>query len=66
MARSSKSGNDGNKINTEACAVLQDIHTAARSTMEPADYSSGYPAQPGNLRQGVWQGRLLSRGGRED
>jgi hypothetical protein len=65
MARSSKSGSDANKISGES-AKLEDIYTAAKSTMEPADYSSGYPAQPGNLRQGVWQGRLLPKGGEKD
>lgn len=58
--RNSAAGNDGNKIDTVQNAVLEDIHTAAKSTMEPADYQRGFPAQPGVLRQGVWQGRLLT------
>jgi hypothetical protein len=66
MARTSKSGSDGNKIDTSQNAKLQDIYSAAKSTMEAADYSSGYPAQPGNLRQGVWQGRLLPKGGERE
>lgn len=65
MARTSRTGQDGNKIDRTDQTVMADIHTAAKSTMEPADYSSGFPAQPGVLRQGVWQGRLLSKG-RED
>jgi hypothetical protein len=60
MARRSNVGQDGNKIDTTENARMQDIFTAAKSTMEPADYQRGYPAQPGVLRQGVWQGRLLS------
>ena len=61
MARNSRKGNDGNKIDTVAQVKLEDIYSAAKSTMEPADYKEGYPAQPGVLRQGVWQGRLLQR-----
>lgn len=64
--RNGNGGSDGNRIDTVSNAKMQDIYTAAKSTMEPADYSEGYPAQPGNLRQGVWQGRLLSRGGEKD
>lgn len=62
MARSSKNGSEGNKISNES-HKMADIYTAAKSTMGPTDYSSGYPAQPGNLRQGVWQGKLLPKGG---
>jgi hypothetical protein len=67
MARKSTTGgSEGGKIDTEQNAKLEDIYTAAKSTMEAADYSSGWPAQPGNLRQGVWQGRLLTKGGEKD
>lgn len=66
MARGRSSGSEGSAVSTVASAKLEDIFTAARSTMEPADYSSGFPAQPGNLRQGVWQGRLLPRGGERE
>lgn len=65
MARRSKNGADGAKMDTEQNVKLQDIHSAAKSTMGPADYSEGYPAQAGNLRQGVWQGKLLPKGGGE-
>jgi hypothetical protein len=63
--RTSKTGTEGSRIDTTDQCVLADIHSAAKSTMEPADYSSGFPAQPGVLRQGVWQGRLLNRGREE-
>lgn len=66
MARSNAGAEGGNKVNTVESVKLENIYSAAKSTMEPADYSSGYPAQPGNLRQGVWQGRLLSKGGEKD
>ena len=59
--RNSSTGQDGNKIDTVTNVKLEDIYTAAKSTMQPANYESGYPAQPGVLRQGVWQGRLLQR-----
>ena len=66
MARKGNNGSDGSKVDTTEMCKLEDIYSAACSTMDAADYSSGYPAQPGNLRQGVWQGRLLSKGGDKD
>jgi hypothetical protein len=36
---------------------LGDIHTAAKSSMEPHDYSEGYPAGPGSR----WNGRTVTR-----
>ncbi len=42
MARKSKSGGI-----TSAETKMGDIITAAKSTMKDADYSGGYPRQPG-------------------
>lgn len=66
MARTGKSGSEGSKVDGTANAKLGDIYTASKAAMDAADYSSGYPAQPGNLRQGVWQGRLLPKGGERE
>jgi hypothetical protein len=41
---------------------LEDIYTAAKSTMEPADYSRGYPPQPGIMRNANLTTKGASRG----
>ena len=38
-------------------AKLGDIYTAAKSTMEPADYSKGYPTPEGALHNTNFSGK---------
>jgi hypothetical protein len=66
MARKSNTGQDGNKIDTVQNIKNEDIYSAAKSTMGPTDYADGYPAQPGNLRQGIWIGKQLPKAGSKE
>lgn len=38
-------------------AKLADIQTAAKSTMDAADYSDGYPVNPGTLHNKNYSGQ---------
>ena len=51
------SGNTGNKISTKQNAKLADIYTSAKSTMEPEDYSQGWPDNSGQLHNTNFTGK---------
>jgi hypothetical protein len=52
MAKKTKSGGSAkaDRISTSQNAKLGDIYTASKAAMADADYSEGYPANEGELR----------------
>jgi len=49
--------NSLSKMSSKENVRLGDIETAAKSSMEPKDYSGGYPTATGT----IWNGRLVGR-----
>lgn len=52
-----KGKSDSGKPNSRQNAKLGDIYTAAKSTMEAADYSKGYPTPEGALHNMNFSGK---------
>ena len=61
MARKSKGG-ESKAISMRQNTRRGDIYSAAKSTMEPADYSRGYPANEGELLNMNFSGRIPNKG----
>lgn len=63
MASKGKSSG-GDRISTKQNVKMGDIHTAAKSTMGPTDYSQGWPANEGVLQNTNFSGKSRNPGGK--